>query len=285
MANDNQWGNDLSDVKNLNGVFGGDKQKERALQNQNKRFVDYFYPFVHTARIEQLYVMESSSKEDLPKNLVTAGERAEYIEIGVRYGFKEIAWVLMLFLLFVSIQIVHTLKYPYGDMDMLNNGLLLGSIVFIAYGLSYTLHIGKYNIGHLTSKVITAILTGRLMIVAGALFMISWMLWGLESYLYASNETILLIADSVVPDKDNGAYPVIAGIFSTLMIPFGGPFIVEDATVAYAISIIFPLLLSTWWKIALVGAGSVFIPLIGSSMIRASKDRTKNKALEELERY
>lgn len=284
-ADTHNWSNDASDINNLNKLMGSQNSKEKQSIKDDKRFIDYFYPFVHTARIEQLYVMETTSNEPLPKNLVTAGERAEYIEIGVRYGFKEAAMFIGVYLVIVIIQFLSTIKYPSPDTSILSNGLWFAILISLIYGSAYTLHIAKFNVGQLTSKVITSLLAGRMIVVGIVAFAIGWITWGIESYIYANVDVVLLAADYMVPDKNSGFYEVIAGVFTILATPFGGPFTVTENSVAYAFTIAIPELFNTWGKIALAACLSVFIPLLAASFYKSAAYYRANKARIEFDNY
>lgn len=285
MADGNSWSNDFSDVNNLSKTLGSDKSKQQQQAKEKKRFIDSFYPFIHTARIEQLYVMETTTKEPLPRNLITAGERAEYVEIGIIYGLKESAMIVVLFLLFTIIQIFSTLKYPTPLTTTINLSMYFVSLIAIGYGTAYTMHIAKYNVGFLTEKVIHALLLGRFIIIMIVIFLIGWVLKGLETYMMSNITTLLMTADAIVPDRDGGWYGIIGNILSIPMIPFGGGFPVTEESLAYILSIVIPKLFEVWVKISFVISASILAPIVFSMIHRSNYDSRNDKAQKELDNY
>lgn len=286
MATDtHNWSNNASDINNLNKLTGSQNSKDNQSIKNDKRFIDYIYPFRSTDRIEQLYVMETTSNEPLPKNLVTAGERAEYIAIGVQYGFKEATMLIGVYLSIVIIQFLSTMKYPSSDTSILSNGLWFAIAISLIYGLAYTLHIAKFNAGELTSKVIIPLLSGRMIAIGIVAFVLGWIAWGIESYANANVDTVLLTADYMVPDKNNIFYGVIADFITILATPFGGNFTVTEISLAYAFTIAIPELLSTWSKIALAACLSTLIPLLATIFYRNAAYYRLNKARIEFDNY
>lgn len=280
------WSNDFSDINNINRTMGSNGSKNNTVVKEPRaRFIDHFYPFVHTARIEQLYVMETTSKEALPNNLVTAGERAEYVEMGVRYGFKESMMILVVYFVFLVLQLVGCLKYPSPSTEYMNQSFLIAALIPIVYGVSYSAHISKYNVGHLTAKVINSILFGRLMILTMALFMIGWALWALESYVYSNVDVIITISNALVPSKSSGSYSAIANALSVVMTPFGGGFTVTESSLAYSMTVIIPELLSTWGKISIVTGLAALLPIIIAGYHKNMVGNREQKAQEELNNY
>jgi hypothetical protein len=282
---ENQWGNDSADINNLNRALGSQKKDKQQQIKDKERAIDIFYPFAHTARIEQLFVMETTSKEQLPKNLVTAGERAEYAEFGIKYGLKESIAIVVVFLLALIIQTATLLKYPSDNTSYLSGSIILASIIPISYGLAYTFHIAKYNVGHLTSKVINALLAGRLIIVGMVVFVVGWGLLSFESYIYANTSVILTTAETLVPDADGSVYVFIKNALSYIMIPFGGSFMVTEQSVAYAMTVIIPELFLTWKLISIFAIISLLAPMVTTGIFRQMNDTRDKKAQTELENY
>lgn len=282
----NQWGNDSNDLKNLNNTFStltgeGDKGGTPT----QERFIDKFYPFMHTARIEQLFVMESTTKEDLPKNLVTASESSEYVEFGVRYGAKEAFAMLFIFLAFGIWQFVNILKNPYSpNLSIADRSIYIALAIPVIYGLVYSIHLSKFNIGKLTGKVITALLVGRMIPVIILGMTLSYALWGLDNIVNTGREAVLKFAITIVP-QDKTMYSLASNAASMLMMPFGGGFAVQPQNVAYAIIQIAPMLSSAWQKIMYLAIGIAFLPIIGSSFKRVTHQANKDRAIEELKNY
>lgn len=282
----NQWGNDGNDLKSLNNTFSTlAGENDRGGSPTHERFIDKFYPFMHTARIEQLFVMESTTKEDLPKNLVTAGESAEYVEFGVRYGTIEAVAMLLVFLFFSIWQFVNLLHYPYNpDLAIAGKSVYFALAIPVSYGIAYSLHLTKYNIGKLTGKVITSLLVGRLAPVMILTMVISYVLWGFENIVNTDRTSILQFALSAVP-QDKAFYSIVATAASTIMMPFGGGFQVQSQNVAFAIIQIAPILSSAWEKIMYLSILTAFIPIIGSSYKRLTHQANKERAINELKNY
>jgi hypothetical protein len=284
----NQWSNDASDMNNLNGAFGSqkkDKAQNQSSQEQN-RVIDSFYPFAHTAYIEKLFVMESTSKEQLPENLVTAGERAEYAEFGFKYGLKEALPALVIFFILCIIQMVSLLKSPSSNTGYMTAAMILSSIVPIIYGLSYTFHIAKYNVGTLTAKLINPFLAGRLMAVGMVVFTIGWGLLQFQTYIYSNVSVIVTAANTLAPESSGGlASVIIKNIMSIVMAPFGGTFDISSQSVAYMMVILIPKLFSTWKIIGIIISTSLLMPIITTSILRKLNDNNNKRAQIELENY
>lgn len=281
----NGWSNDFSDINNLNKTLGGNSQADKNPKKDDGRFIDIFYPFNHTARIEQLFVMETTSKDPLPKNLVTASERNEFIEIGFRYGFKEGAIMVLLFLVFVIVQFATTMKVPSQDTSAITNGLLLSSLVSLAYGVAYSIHITKYDVGILTSKTINSLLAGRFAVVAIIMLSVGWALWALQTYVYSDPSAILKWAVAVVPSKEGGGYDIAATGFSFVMIPFGGSFPVTEWSVAYSLTVLIPELFSSWWLLSIIAMVSVIAPIVIAAIHKKTSSISEGRAQTELDNY
>ncbi len=279
-----EWTNDASDLNNLNSAMGS-KKKDKSQHEKERRFIDHFYPFGHTGRIEHLFVMESNSKEPLHANLVTAGERAEYAEYGVRYAIKEILVALSIFLLAVIMQAVSLLKYPSSETPILDQAPIFTAAVTMIYGLAYTFHLAKYNVGPLTGKVIAALLAGRMIVILSVVFGVGWGLSMMEDYIYANTSIILTIADYAVPDRSNGFYELIATAYSYLMMPFGGGFPVSEQGVAYMLTVIAPELFPSWREAGLISLITAVIPIVVTAIYRQINATRDQKVQVEYENY
>lgn len=277
------WGNDISDVKNLNSAWGNNSAS--VSQNTDKtRAIDWFYPFIHTGRIEQLAMMETTSKEPLPKNLVTAGERAEYFEIGIRYGLKEIIFATLVFLTFILIQFVVTLKSLSLENVFSTYGTVLAILLIVIYGASYTAHIAKYNVGVLTSKVIISMLMGRLIAIVIFVVFVGWTFWVAQQYVLA-NPNFAETLKNVFPTSGGFIHTVLSAFFSVLMIPFGGAFKVTPQSLVFAVNQMPQDIFSNWRSITIVAFFSSFLTLGVSVFFRRINEIKRAKPEEQLEVY
>lgn len=286
MAGHGEWGNDASDINSLNSLLGSKKNNKQNIENgEKRRFIDRFYPFIHSARIERLYTMEMTSKEQLPANIVTAEERAEYIETGVRYGLKESLLTLSIFFVGLVVQAWVTLRTTSDNVMLLQNFVYFAMMVPVIYGIAYTAHLGKYNVGVLTSKVITAILVGRVMTSAIMVTIVAWSLLSIESYFNSHIDVIASVSNIIVPDRTSVLYPMISNAATMIGNTFGGAFVVTKQSFALMLTIIIPSLFSTWKFIAITEIIFLAVPLIYSNVHRKLNETKIVQPQEDLKNY
>jgi hypothetical protein len=286
MPKDNQWGNDASDIKNLKELFGNDLSKEQQREQEVSRTtISKLYPIQHTMRIELLSVNEITAKEPLPASLVTYGESTEYIEYGARYGSKESFMTYTIFLIGLLIQFIATLKSGIYNEHTLIIAAGVSMIISAVYGITYSSHIAKFSTGPLTTKLITSLLVGRLMIVLVFLSMVGFGLHMLTDYISKDPNVLLQMADAIVPDHKNMFYIPIAKFANMIMTPFGGGFEVTKLSVAYTLVATLPNIFKVWTYLAIVEIFFAFIPLIMTRVNGKRNYMTNNVAKEELENY
>lgn len=286
MAGHGEWGNDASDINSLNSLLGSKKNNKQNIENgEKRRFIDRFYPFIHSARIERLYTMEMTSKEQLPANVVTAEERAEYIETGVRFGLKESLLTLLVFSIGLIAQIWSILKTTSDNVMLLQNFTYFAMLIPVAYGIAYTAHLGKYNVGVLTSKVITALFAGRMMISAIMVSIIAWSLLSMESYFNAHIDVIASVSNIIVPDTTSVMYPMLSNIATMIGTTLGGAFVVTKQSFALMLTIIIPSLFSTWKFIAFTEIIFLTVPIVYSNIHRKLNETKIAQPQEDLENY
>ncbi len=183
--------NPNNELKNLDSSLVNQQNVKKSGPYPQWALKDYLYPFLYTNRVEQLNVMEAASEDDLNPRLVTIGERAHNIEMGIRYGLKETAAVF----------VVYVVSVVYACIEGLDAipslGFALALLIVCVYGIVYTIHLPRLAIGPLTQKVINSLLFGRMLplLLAGTAMLFS--AWSLYDYSYTHTENVYETVNAV----------------------------------------------------------------------------------------
>jgi len=152
------------------------------------------------SEIQQFYVIEQQG-QDIPAEFLTLEGSLDFFRIGVKSGFNEGLFLILLFPVFSFYLLPFVLHSPD-----LGTQLLFGSVPYLPVLLNTLLcsYISRYYIGNITRKAINSLFAGRAMILIakGFLVYISY----LVLYRLSTPERVWSVASRFSDNAENLYY-------------------------------------------------------------------------------
>lgn len=187
------------------------------------------------SEIQQFYVIEKQG-QDIPAEFLTLEGSLDFFRIGIKSGFNEGLFLVLLFPLFSFYLLPYVLHTPDTGTQ-----ILFGSVPYLPVLINTLLcsYISRYYIGNITRKAVNSLFAGRaiILVTKGFLIYVSYVVlfqmstparvWSVASYFKENAENIYYGYLKTLPHLVPLATRCAIFILIAATVPYGSVYLLD----------------------------------------------------------